>query len=257
MNVTCALSPETLVSELFGDERVALTDGVERKRGLLEVAEGGTVFLDEIGGIAPALQARLLRFLEEKTFTRVGGELDIHVDVRVIAATNRSLEEEVRAGRFRSDLFYRLHVLSIPLPPLRAHVEDVPALITFYIDSFNREFRKNVRGASSAALKALHTYGWPGNIRELRNAVERAVLLAQCQWLQPADFPALTIHSGARNGFELPPDGLDLEQVERSFVVQALDRCAGNQTRAAVLLGMNRDQIRYRIEKFGLTRPTQ
>jgi two-component system, NtrC family, response regulator AtoC len=258
MNLTCSLLPETLLeSELFGHERGALTDAREQKRGLLEVADGGTVFLDEIGGIAPAFQTRLLRFLEEKTFKRVGGGHDIHVDVRVIAATRRSLEEEVRAGRFRSDLFYRLYVLPIPLPPLRAHVEDVPALVTFYVDSFNREFRKNVRGASSAALKALQAYGWPGNIRELRNAVERAVLLAEAQWLQPADFRALAVPSGARNGFELPPEGLDLEQVERSFVVQALDRCGGNQTRAAVLLGMNRDQIRYRIEKFGLARPTQ
>jgi two-component system, NtrC family, response regulator AtoC len=258
MNVTCSVSPETsLESELFGHERGALTDDREQKRGLLEVADGGTLFLDEIGGIAPALQARLLRFLEEQTVKRVGGGHDIRVDVRVIAATHRSLEEEVRAGRFRSDLFYRLHVLPIPLPPLRAHVEDVPALVTFYVDSFNREFRKNVSGASSATLKALQAYGWPGNIRELRNVVERAVLLAQSQWLQPADLPALAVHSGGRNGFELPPEGLDLEQVERGFVVQALDRCGGNQTRAAVLLGMNRDQIRYRIEKFGLARPTQ
>jgi two-component system response regulator AtoC len=256
INVTCSpLAGGLLENELFGHERGSLTDA-RQQRGLLESADGGTVFLDEIGDIASPLQARLLRLIEEKTFARVGGGRDIHVDIRVIAATSRSLEEDVRAGRFRSDLFYRLYVQPIPLPPLRAHAEDVPALVTFFVDSFNREFRKNVHGASSAALNALQAYDWPGNIRELRNVVERAVLLAEAQWLQPAEFRTLAVPPGARNGFELPPEGLDLEQVERSFVVQALDRCGGNQTRAAVLLGMNRDQIRYRIEKFGLARPT-
>ncbi len=174
--------------------------------------------------------------------------------MRVIAATNRNLEEEVRAGRFRSDLFYRLNVLPIVLPPLRAHPEDLPALVNFYIDSFNREFKKNVRGVSAAAMRALSAYGWPGNIRELRNAVERAMLLAESQLLEPKDFP---IASGAReeitHGFELPANGIDLDQIERSLVVQALTRSDWNQTRAAALLGLNRDQIRYRIAKFNLT----
>jgi DNA-binding NtrC family response regulator len=256
LNITCSALPETLLeSELFGHERGAFTDARQQKRGLFESADGGTVFLDEIGEMVPSLQAKLLRVLEEKSFRRVGGLHDIRVNVRVIAATNRNLEEEVKSGRFRQDLFYRLNVLPITLPALRQHPEDVPALVSFYIDGFNREFRKNVKGASPAAMRALQSYGWPGNIRELRNAVERAMLLASGDWLEPADFPLTTPAAGSSSGIQLPPHGVNLEDLEQSLVVQALERCGGNQTRAAALLGMNRDQIRYRIEKYGLTRP--
>ena len=172
VNITCSALPEALLeSELFCYERGAFTDARQQKRGLLESADGGTVFLDEIGEMTPPLQAKLLRFLEEKAFRRVGGSADIRVDVRVVAATNRTLEDEVKAGRFREDLFYRLNVLPLKLPPLRAHLEDVPALVSFYVDLFNREFKKNVRGVSAETLKRLTTYGWPGNVRELRNAV--------------------------------------------------------------------------------------
>jgi transcriptional regulator with PAS, ATPase and Fis domain len=255
MNITCSALTETLLeSELFGYERGAFTDARQQKRGLFESAEGGTVFLDEIGEMATGLQAKLLRVLEEKSFKRVGGVQDIRVDVRVIAATNRNLDEEVKAGRFRQDLFYRLNVLPIALPPLRQHLEDVPALVAFYVDSFNREFRKNVKGASPSAIKALQSYGWPGNIRELRNVIERSMLLTTNQVLEPADL-ALATPSGASGvPFELPALGVNLEALEHSFVVQALERSGGNQTRAAALLGMNRDQIRYRIEKYGLGR---
>jgi two-component system, NtrC family, response regulator AtoC len=259
MNVTCSALPETLLeSELFGHERGAFTDARQQKRGLFESADGGTVFLDEIGEMVPALQAKLLRVLEDRAFKRVGGLQDIKVNVRVIAATNRNLEEEVRAGRFRQDLFYRLNVLPVTMPPLRQHLDDVPALTSFYIDLFNREFRKNVKGASPAALKTLQSYGWPGNIRELRNAVERAMLLATESWLEPTDFllsPATAAAGHGDAAFQLPPQGVNLEALEQSLVVQALERCGGNQTRAAALLGMNRDQIRYRVEKFGLARP--
>ena len=180
MNITCAAIPEALLeSELFGHERGAFTDARQQKRGLLEVADGGTVFLDEIGEMVPSLQSKLLRFLEDKAFKRVGGSQDIRVDVRVISATNRNLEDQVKAQRFRADLYYRLNVLPIELPPLRAHLEDLPHLVNFYIDLYNREFRKAVRGVSAAALRGLAEYGWPGNIRELRNAVERAMLLAE------------------------------------------------------------------------------
>jgi DNA-binding NtrC family response regulator len=256
VNITCSALTETLLeSELFGHERGAFTDARQQKRGLFEVADGGTVFLDEIGEMVPALQAKLLRVLEEKAFKRVGGNQDIRVDVRVIAATNRNLEEAVKAGTFRQDLFYRLNVLPIALPPLRQHLEDVPALLAFYIDSFNREFRKNVKGVSPAALRLLQTYGWPGNIRELRNAVERAMLLVAADWLEPSDFPLTTTAAASTATFQLPANGVDLEAVEESLVIQALERSGGNQTRAAGLLGMNRDQIRYRIEKFGIARP--
>src|SRR5690606_14328941 len=158
---------------------------------------------------------------------------------------------------FREDLFYRLNVLPIELPPLRTHLEDVPALAAFYVDVFNREFRKSVAGVSPAALRMLQQYGWPGNIREVRNAVERAMLLADGEWLEPADCPLIGAGSaeGAAHGITLPPEGVVLEELERSLVIQALERCGGNQTRAAALLGLNRDQIRYRVEKFGLSRP--
>ena len=254
MNITCSALPEPLLeSELFGHERGAFTDARMQKRGMLETAEGGTVFLDEIGEMVPALQAKLLRFLEEKAFKRVGAANDIHVDVRVIAATNRNLDEAVAKGRFRSDLFYRLNVLPIALPPLRSHVEDVPVLAAYFVDSFNREFRKSVLGATPASVRLLQSYGWPGNVRELRNVIERAMLLSEGDRLEPADFAALRLSTVAGDGFELPATGLDLEQLERSFVVQALKRSGGNQTKAAALLGLNRDQIRYRIEKFGLS----
>jgi DNA-binding NtrC family response regulator len=254
MNITCSALPENLLeSELFGHERGAFTGADRQKRGLLETADGGTVFLDEIGEMVPALQAKVLRFLEEKTFRRVGGSVDIRVDVRVIAATNRKLEEEVRSGRFREDLFYRLNVLPILLPPLRDRAEDIPLLVEFYVDSYNQEFKKKFRGVVPEAMKRLQTYGWPGNIRELRNTVERAMLLAEGDVLQSDDF-ALGGPGSVRLGdrVELPASGIDLEQLERSLVVQALERTQWNQTRAATLLGLNRDQIRYRIEKFHL-----
>src|SRR5438874_266198 len=167
MNITCSALPEALLeSELFGHERGAFTGADRQKRGLFETAEGGTVFLDEIGEIVPALQAKLLRFLEEKTFKRVGGAVDIRVDVRVIAATNRKLEEEVRQGKFREDLYYRLNVVPIALPPLRERAKDVPLLLKYYIDMFNTEFRKRLCGVEPDAMAALKTYGWPGNVQE-------------------------------------------------------------------------------------------
>jgi two-component system response regulator AtoC len=257
LNITCSALPEALLeSELFGHERGAFTDARQQKRGLLEQADEGTVFLDEIGEMTPALQAKLLRVLEEKAFRRVGGAGDIHVDVRVIAATNRDLEEHVRAGRFREDLFYRLNVLRVEMPPLRARQGDVALLAQHFVESFSREFKRPVRGLSQTAEAALRAYGWPGNVRELRNLVERAVLLCESELLQPADFDSLHTArhrpSTSHGGFELPAEGVNLEEVEKSLVVQALERAGGNQTRAAALLGLHRDQIRYRIEKFSL-----
>jgi DNA-binding NtrC family response regulator len=254
MNITCSALPESLLeSELFGHERGAFTGADRQKRGLFEMADGGTVFLDEIGEMVPALQAKLLRFLEDKTFKRVGGATDIRVDVRVISATNRNLQDEVRQGRFREDLFYRLNVLPIGLPPLRERADDIPLLVTFYIESYNAEFKKRVRGVTPEAMKKLQRYHWPGNIRELRNTVERAMLLAERDTLGAEDFAGAT--SGPvrlSDRVELPAAGIHLEQLERSLLEQALERTSWNQTRAATLLGLNRDQIRYRIEKFQL-----
>jgi DNA-binding NtrC family response regulator len=252
VNITCSALPEQLLeSELFGHERGAFTDARQQKRGLFETADGGTVFLDEIGEMTAALQAKLLRFLEEKAFKRVGGLADVRVDVRVVAATNRDLEEEVKAGKFREDLFYRLQVMPIPLPPLRERKGDVPLLAAYYLDRFNREFKKRVRGLSPAATKLLEAYQWPGNVRELRNAIERAMLLIDRDRLEPDDFTTLTRSVEAAQ-FKLPPGGVDLEEVERQLLAQALERAEGNQSQAAQLLGINRDQVRYRIEKFGL-----
>jgi DNA-binding NtrC family response regulator len=254
MNITCSALPEQLLeSELFGHERGAFTDARMQKRGLLESADGGTVFLDEIGEMTPGLQAKLLRFLEEKSFKRVGGASDIRVDVRVIAATNRDLALDVATGHFHADLFYRLNVLAIDMPPLRAHTEDIPALVEFFVDAFNEEFRKRVLGATPAAYTVLQSYGWPGNVRELRNVIERAMLLSDASRLDADDFAALRTSAAAADSFELPAWGIDLEKLERSLVIQALRRSGGNQTRAGALLGLNRDQVRYRIEKFALS----
>ena len=258
MNITCSALPETLLeSELFGHERGAFTGADRQKRGLIESADGGTVFLDEIGEMVPLLQAKLLRFLEEKSFKRVGGSQDIKVDVRVVAATNRSLQEVVKKGQFREDLFYRLNVMSVPLPPLRERKVDIVPLINHYIDIFNTEFRKKIRGVSPTTMTALESYRWRGNVRELRNAVERAMLLADGNELNESHFPMLTATEGELStAMGLPIEGINLDALERSLVVQALERSGWNQTKAATLLGLNRDQIRYRIEKFDLHKPS-
>ncbi|HET7699005.1 MAG TPA: sigma-54 dependent transcriptional regulator [Vicinamibacterales bacterium] len=253
MNITCSALPEQLLeSELFGHERGAFTDARLQKKGLLEIADGGTVFLDEIGEMSAGLQAKLLRFLEEKSFKRVGGAQDIRVDVRVIAATNRNLEEEVSRHRFRADLFFRLNVLPIELPPLRSRPDDIPLLVDYFIDGFNAELKKRVQGATTAAHALLRGYGWPGNVRELRNVIERAMLLSDGTRLDAHDFTLSATAASVASEFELPAGGVDLEELERSLVVQALKRSGGNQTKAGTFLGLNRDQIRYRIEKFNL-----
>jgi len=256
MNITCSALPEALLeSELFGHERGAFTDAKQQKKGLLELGERGSVYLDEIAEMPPPLQAKLLRFLEDRAFRRVGGTTDIRVDVRVIAATNRNLEEGVKNGEFREDLYYRLRVLPIVLPPVRERAGDVPLLVKHYIDSFNSEFRREVQGVSSEAVGILEAHSWPGNVRELRNAVERAMLLTEERVLSAEDFQVLLPKEEITDHFRLPHDGIDFEELERDLVIQALERAGGNQTRAASLLGMNRDQIRYRVEKFQLVKP--
>jgi DNA-binding NtrC family response regulator len=263
MNITCSALPETLLeSELFGHERGAFTDARQQKKGLFEQADQGTVFLDEIGETVPTLQAKLLRFLEEKAFRRLAGTGDIKVDVRVIAATNRDLEQQVRDGKFREDLYYRMNVLRIAMPPLRERDDDVVLLAEHYARAFSKDFRKPVRGLSEEARAALRDYSWPGNVRELRNVVERAVLLAEGSTLDAIDFEGLTPlrhesaapapASGSSGGISLPQDGLRLDDVEKQLITLALERTRGNQTRAAALLGLHRDQIRYRMEKYGL-----
>jgi DNA-binding NtrC family response regulator len=253
VHITCSAMPETLLeSELFGHEKGAFTDAREQKKGLLEQADGGTVYLDEIGEMTPLLQAKLLRFLEEKAFRRVGGSADITVDVRVIAATNRDLEEAVARQEFREDLYYRLQVLSVPLPPLRERGDDVDVLAKCLVDEFNREFGKNVEGFSAGAMRLLASHHWPGNVRELRNVLERAILLAEGPTLSADDLRVIAPPEALDDRFRLPRGGLAFEDLEKELVRQALERAGGNQTRAGALLGMSRDQIRYRLQKFGL-----
>jgi DNA-binding NtrC family response regulator len=255
MNITCSALPAALLeSELFGHERGAFTDAKAQKKGLLEMADGGTVFLDEMGEMELSLQAKLLRFLEERAFRRVGGMVDIRTDVRVIAATNRDLRRAVSQGAFREDLYYRLAVLTIDIPPLRERDDDIELLAAFLVDDFGRKFAKKIQGIDPAAMNVLKRHPWPGNVRELRNAAERAVLLTDHESLQPDDFAFLTTTAVDNTTFKLPAGGVDIRELERSLVEQALTRTNGNQTRAARLLGMNRDQIRYRMDRYGLVR---
>lgn len=260
MNITCtALSEHLLESELFGHERGAFTDAKQRKKGLLELADGGTVFLDEVGDMPPALQAKLLRFLEERAFRRVGGTSDIAVDVRVIAATNRDVNKLIAEGKFREDLFYRLNIIAVDLPPLRERGDDIRLLADYYVGTFAKEFRRDVRGLVPAAIDKLMKYAWPGNVRELRNAMERAVLLCKQPMIGPEDL--VIGHGSGANGssvqFELPPGGVSLKDVEESLVRQALAMTDNNQTRAAKLLHLTRDQLRYRMDQYGLLKSHQ
>ncbi len=261
VNITCTAIPESLLeSELFGHEKGAFTDARFQKKGLFELARGGTVFLDEIGDMPAVLQAKLLRFLEERHFRRVGGTEDISVDVRIIAATNRDLEEAVKKGDFRADLYYRLKVIPIEVPPLRERTEDIPLLAQAFVDQLRSEFRSRVRGISPAALKLLTAYSWPGNIRELRNAIERAMILGAGELIEPGDLPSeLKPGDFAQRGADalvrLPPEGVKLEAVEEALVRQALERTKGNQSAAARLLRISRDQLRYRMERMGLLPP--
>jgi transcriptional regulator with PAS, ATPase and Fis domain len=258
MNVTCSALTETLLeSELFGHERGAFTDAKLQKKGLLEVAEGGTVFLDEIGEMGTAMQVKLLRFLEEKIFRRVGGTREIEVNVRIVAATNRDLEKAVQTGHFRGDLFYRLKVIPIRLPSLRERSDDIPLLVQHFIDEFNKEFHKNTTGISSEALARLECYAWPGNVRELRNVIERIMILEDKQRIDVEDLPrsmrsASTGEPPRVEGAELPVGTMTLDEMERAAITRALQQSDRNQVRAAKLLGISRDTLRYRMKKFGL-----
>ena len=248
LNVTCSALPETLMeSELFGHEKGAFTDAHSAKRGLVEMAAGGTLFLDEIGELTPGVQAKLLRFIEDHAFRRLGGTKDLSVDVRVMAATNRKLEDEVLAGRFRADLYYRLHVVPIVLPPLRERREDIRALAMHFLEHFTREFGRQVRDFTPEAMQRLEAYTWPGNVRELRNVVERAVLLADSNAIGVNDLPPELTQPAAAT-----PAGGRLEEVEKKLLVDALATAGGNQSRAADALGISRHQIRTRMRRWGL-----
>jgi PAS domain S-box-containing protein len=257
--INCAAIPETLLeSELFGYEKGAFTDARSQKRGIFELADKGTLFLDEIGEMPLSLQAKLLRVLEEQSFRRLGGLKDINLDLRVITATNKNLREAVKEGAFRQDLYFRLNVIQISLPPLREHPEDILPMTRFFIEHYNRKFRRQIEGISPAAEHLLMMHSWPGNVRELRNAVERAMILEETSQLTPNGLPVSLGNPGAGNGMhphltlQIPDEGISLEENERNLVVRALEKTAGNQTQAARLLSITRDTLRYKMKKFNL-----
>jgi two-component system response regulator AtoC len=261
--INCAAIPADLLeSELFGFEAGAFTGAQRRKKGLLEVADKGTLFLDEIGEMRPETQAKILRVIESKTLRRVGGTTDIKVDVRFIAATNRDLRVAVQEGAFREDLYYRLQVVVIDLPPLRERMQDMGLFIAAFIDEFNQTMGKNIEKVSDEALEPMKRYHWPGNIRELRNVIERGLVLCDGREIQLAHLPAeLSDKSSAASGqtipAELPPEGVNLEdmvsQLERRLIEEALTKTRGNQSEAAEMLSISRDQLRYRLEKYRLS----
>jgi two-component system response regulator AtoC len=258
MEINCTALPDNLVeSELFGHEKGAFTDAKNMKMGLFELSDGGTVFLDEIGDMMPGTQAKLLKVIENKTFKRIGGTKDIEVDVRIIAATNKNMAEEVKKGNFREDLYYRLKVIPIVLPPLRDRGDDIMMLADFFIDVFNKEFKKNVKGLSKETQKAFSEYNWPGNVRELKNVIERAMILESEEYILPDHLPMELTERGtvprSSGGIDIriPPSGIDIEEVEKELIRQALDTTNGNQTRSAKLLNLTRDTLRYRMQKFG------
>ncbi len=272
--INCSAIPETLMeAELFGHEKGAFTDAKQMKKGLFEVADGGTLFLDEIGELSPLLQAKLLRVLEDQVIRRVGGVRDMQVDVRVIAASNRDLERAVRESHFRQDLYYRLAIIAIFIPPLRERKEDILPLVDFFIDRYNRKFKKSVRGITEDTRRRLLAHSWPGNVRELKNSIERAMILEEEQLLRPVYLPFAVAESGGLTAFErtavsdggqqlangrslpklyIPDNGTSLEEVERAMVEMAMRRAEGNQTHAARLLDISRDALRYKLKKFGL-----
>jgi two-component system, NtrC family, response regulator AtoC len=274
--INCSAIPETLMeAELFGHEKGAFTDAKQMKKGLFEAADGGTLFLDEIGELSPLLQAKLLRVLEDQVIRRVGGIRDMQVDVRVIAASNRDLEKAVREGQFRQDLYYRLAIIAIFIPPLRDRKEDIMPLVDFFIERYNRRFKKSIRGITDETRRLIFTHNWPGNVRELKNTIERGMILEDEPFLRPVYLPFSVGESGGRTVFErtssanggqtlpngrtlprlyIPEGGTSLEEVEHAMVELAMRQSNGNQTHAAKLLDISRDALRYKLKKFGLIR---
>ncbi len=274
--INCSAIPETLMeAELFGHEKGAFTDAKQMKKGLFETADGGTLFLDEIGELSPLLQAKLLRVLEDQMIRRVGGVRDMQVDVRVIAASNRDLEKAVRESQFRQDLYYRLAIIAIFIPPLRERKDDILPLVDFFIERYNGKFKKSVRGITADTKRLLLSHTWPGNVRELRNSIERAMILEDEPLLHSVYLPFSVAESGGMTAFErsasgeaapqlangralpklyIPEGGTSLEEVEHTMVELAMRQANNNQTHAAKLLDISRDALRYKLKKFGLMR---
>ena len=255
--INCAAVPATLLeSELFGHEKGAFTDAKATKKGLFELADGGTVFLDEIGDMEMGMQAKLLRFLEDRTFRRIGGSKVMTVDVRIVSATNKDLLKAIEEKSFRNDLYYRLQVIPIYLPPLRERKDDILLIARHFIEYYCREFNKHVRSISNMAEKLLVDYHWPGNIRELKNVIERALILGSEDTLLLEHLPLEIVARASSLAapvatFKLPPDGVDIEEVEKELIRQALEITEWNQSKAAKKLNLGIDAFRYRMKKFG------
>jgi DNA-binding NtrC family response regulator len=261
--INCAAIPETLMeSELFGHEKGAFTDAHTQKRGMFEISDGGTLFLDEISEMTLAMQAKLIRVLEGQLFRRVGGVKNIQVDVRVIVASNRNLEDAVRTSKFRQDLYFRLAIIPVSIRPLREHKEDIPPLLEHFIRHYNRKFRKNIQGLTREADELLMHYDWPGNIRELKNAIERGMILAEGNRIAAKHLPIRISEGGTMpvpmeegstdGGILLPPGGMSLYDVEKELIRQAIHQARGNKTTAARLLRITRDTLRYKVKKYKL-----
>ena len=244
-----------LENELCGHEKGAYTDANVLKKGLLEIADGGALFLDEIGDMSQGMQAKILRLIEQKTFRRIGGVKDVHVDVRIIAATNKDLRKLMAEGKFREDLFYRINIVALRIPALRERRDDILPLANHFVDKYNRDFHKMVRKMSKEVEHFFMVYDWPGNVRELKNVIERAMILGEGDSLLLEHLPMEVVRGNQEQimtGFILPQEGISMEKLEESLVSQALIRTDGNQTKAAMLLGISRDSLRYRMQKFGI-----
>jgi len=259
MKINCSAIPDTLLeSELFGYEKGAFTDAKNTKKGLFELADGGTVFLDEIGDMNPFLQSKILRVLENQTFMRVGGEREIRVDVRIIAATNKDLEFLVKEGLFRKDLYYRLKVIVVEMPPLRDRVDDILMLSSLFIEESNKEYNKNIKGVSDEGKNMMIQYSWPGNVRELRNVIERAMILTDQEYITPKHLPfemkQVERLTHADTGHELMEiaDDISLENMEKMHLSKVLKRLEWNKSKASKLLGISRATLRAKIKRYSI-----
>jgi DNA-binding NtrC family response regulator len=249
-----ALSESLLESELFGHERGAFTGAVGRREGRFKQSDGGTLFLDEIAEISPAVQVKLLRFLQEKTFERVGGNETLKVDVRVIAATNRDLAAEITRGTFREDLFYRLNVVTVELPPLRERRGDIPVLASFFLRRYAAENGKTIETFADDALATLHDYAWPGNVRELENVVERAVVLCEGPRVEKKHLPPSVVPAEERGG-PPPIPGSTIQELERYAILTTLEACGGSTSKAATVLGVSSRKIQYKLHEYAGSKP--
>jgi two-component system response regulator HydG len=255
VKVACGALPETLLeSELFGHERGAFTGAIARREGRFRVAHRGSIFLDEVGEMSPTTQMKLLRVVQEKEFEPLGSTRTMKVDVRVIAATNKDLEKEVKEGRFREDLFYRLNVVPVSLPPLRERKEDIPALAAHFFTIYREKNRKALQAISGKAMDLLMRYDWPGNIRELENCIERAVIMARGEIIAPADLAAniqVLSNGGEAQGLAFP-SGISLQEVEKALILRTLEDTGGNRTRAAEILGINRRTLQNKLKEYDI-----